>query len=383
MDATRRRVRAAVVASVVSFGAVVAALALGALMILALGANPVSGYSSLLDGAFGGADELADTVVKATPLLLVGTGICISFRARVINIGGEGQLLAGALASTVAALAVGDLPGVLLIPAVLLAGAVGGGIWGAIPGSLKAYRGVNEILSTIMLNIVAVQLTNYLLRDPLMDPAEIERGTRIPQTERLSPNADLPTLLGGTRLNLGFVVAVCAVIGATIFLWRSTTGYRIRAVGAGPDAAMAAGMPVRRMTMLALTVSGAMCGLAGAVLVFGSESHRFVTDGSSTGFTGSAGFNGIVVALFGGLHPLATIPASLLFGGLLVGANEMQRAIQVPSSLVTVVNGFVVLFVVSSTILRARLIRRADAASIQRGAPESAAEQLAEAGILR
>jgi len=341
----------------VAVAAVAAAFAFGAAMILALGAHPWEGFTALLDGAFGGQRELADTATKATPLLLVGTGICISFRAKVINIGGEGQVLAGALAGTVAALALGDLPRVVLVPIVLLAGLIGGGTWGAIPGALKAYLGVNEILSTIMLNIVAAQVVNYMLRDPLIDPAEIERGTRIPQTERLSTNADLPILLGGTRLHLGVVVAVLFAVAAWIFLWRSRVGYRLRAVGSGPDAARYAGINVPRMTMLALTASGAMCGLAGAILVFGSESHRFVTDGSSTGFTGSSGFNGIVAALFGGLHPLWTIPAAALFGGLLVGANAMQRAIQIPGSLVIALNGLVVLFVVASVDVRKRLSR--------------------------
>lgn len=343
----------------VSVAAVAGAFALGAIMILALGANPWDGLSALLDGAFGGRRELADTATKATPLLLVGTGICISFRAKVINIGGEGQILAGALAGTVAALALGDLPRAVLVPVVLLAGLIGGGAWGAVPGALKAYMGVNEILSTIMLNIVAAQIVNYLLRDPLIDPAEIERGTRIPQTARLSEHADLPVLLGGTRLHLGVVVAVLVAVAAWVFLWRSSVGYRIRAVGSGPDAARYAGIHVPRMTMLALTASGAMCGLAGAILVFGSESHRFVTDGSSTGFTGSAGFNGIVAALFGGLHPLWTIPAAALFGGLLVGANAMQRAIQIPGSLVIAMNGLVVLFVVASVDIRKRISKAA------------------------
>ena len=226
--------------------------------------------------------------------------------------------MAGALLSTVTALAVPNLPAVVLIPVVMLAGIVGGGIWGAIPGALKAYLGVNEILSTIMLNIVAIQVMNYMLRDPLIDPLEIERGTRIPQTERLSENADLPILIDGTRLHLGVVIALLASVVAWIFLWRTTVGFKTRAVGHNSAAANYAGMPFKRMTMLALTYSGAMCGLAGAVLVFGSQSHRLITDGSSLGFTGSAGFNGIVAALFGGLHPLWTIPSSFLFGGLLV-----------------------------------------------------------------
>lgn len=348
----------------VLLSAVVAALLIGAIMILALGANPIEGYIALIEGAFGSADALADTAVRAMPLLLVGVGICIAFRAKVINIGGEGQIIAGALVSTMTALAIPGLPSLLMIPLILLAGMIGGGFWGAIPGSLKAYLGVNEILSTIMLNIVAVQIMNYLLRDPLIDPLEIERGTRIPQTERLTENADLPILFDGTRFHLGVLVAVGAAVVAWLFLWRTTIGFKVRAVGQSPDAAKYAGMPVRRMTMLALTYSGAMCGLAGAVLVFGSQSHRLITDGSSAGFTGSAGFNGIVAALFGGLHPLWTIPSSFLFGGLLVGANAMQREIQIPSALAVGLNGLVVVFVVSSTRLRDRLNDRYEIAAM-------------------
>jgi ABC-type uncharacterized transport system permease subunit len=357
--------------------AVGGAFAVGALMIWMLGASPLEGFAALLDGAFGGRAELAETAVKATPLLLVGTGICIAFRAKVINIGGEGQILLGALLSTIAALAIGDFPRPALLALVLLAGMVGGGLWGAIPGALKAYLGVNEILSTIMLNIVAVQVVTYLLRGPLIDKAQ--GGARVPQTKRLSPNADLPILVDDTRLHLGVLLAVVMAVAAWIFLWRSTLGYRVRAVGAGRDAARYAGIPVRRMTMLALTISGAMCGLAGAILVFGSESHRFVTDGSSTGFTGSAGFNGIVAALFGGLHPLWTIPASFLFGGLLVGANAMQRAIQIPSSLVVALNGIVVLFVVSSVEVRRRWTRSAAAAAAARPRARTSSVALDEA----
>ncbi len=341
--------------SLVPLVAALAALAVGAVVIIVLGANPLVGYGELVKGAFGSGDALADTAVRAMPLLLVGTGICIAFRAGVINIGGEGQIVSGALLSTVTALAVPDVPAIVLIPVVMLAGIIGGGVWGAIPGALKAYLGVNEILSTIMLNIVAIQVMNYLLRDPLIDPVEIERGTRIPQTERLSENADLPILIEGTRLHLGVVIALLASVVAWVFLWRTTVGFKTRAVGHNSAAANYAGMPFKRMTMLALTYSGAMCGLAGAVLVFGSQSHRLITDGSSLGFTGSSGFNGIVAALFGGLHPLWTIPSSFLFGGLLVGANAMQRAIQIDSALVIGLNGLIVVFVVSSTSVRDRL----------------------------
>jgi simple sugar transport system permease protein len=199
---------------------------------------------------------------------------------------------------------------------------------------------------------------NYLLRGPLIDPLEVERGTRIPQTERLVESADLPRLFGSGRFHIGPLIAVLAAIAAYILLWRTPLGYRVRAVGQNVTASRYAGIPVKRTIVLALTMSGALCGLAGAVLVFGSESHRMVTDGSTAGFTGSAGFNGIVAALFGGLHPLWTIPASFLFGGLLVGGLSLQRAVQVPSALILALNGLVVIFVVSSDRFRKRLLER-------------------------
>lgn len=336
-------------------GAVLAAAVIGAIMLAALGANPLEGYWALIEGAFGGGRKLADSALKAMPLLLVGVGITVSFRAGVINIGGEGQIIAGAILSTLFVMALPGIPRPLLLPLVVLVGAAGGALWGGMAGVLKAYAGVNEILSTIMLNIVAVQILNLLLRGPIMDPAEIERGSRIPQTVRLSSNADLPVLPGGTRLHLGVVIAVVMAVACYYLLFRTTQGLRIRAVGHNPYASRYAGMSIKRNIILALVYSGAMCGIAGVTLVFGSLGHRLATDGGATTFTGAAGFNGIVAALFGGLHPLWTIPAAFLFGALLVGANAMQRAVQVPAALILALNGLVVVFVVGTIRIRERL----------------------------
>ena len=335
--------------------AVVAALLFGAVMLVLLGADPFEGYIEMFVGAFGSGDALVATILKATPLLFVGTGIVIAFRANVINIGAEGQMVLGGLFATVAALYLPSMHPVIMIPLVMLAGLLGGAFWGFIPGILKAQYRVNEILSTIMLNIVAVQLMNYLLRGPLIDPREVELGTRIPQTERLPEAADLPIILGD-RLHIGPILAVLAAIATYYLLWRTPLGFQLRAVGLSEHAANYAGIKVKRTITLALTLSGALAGLAGAVLVFGSESHRMVTDGSTIGFTGSAGFNGIVAALFGGLHPLWTIPASFLFGGLIVGGQALQRAVQVPSALIIALNGLVVVFVVAADRYRSRLL---------------------------
>jgi simple sugar transport system permease protein len=336
--------------------ATLAALLVGAIMLQLLGANPIEAYTALVKGAFGSQNALADTLVKATPLLLVALGICIAFRAGVVNIGGEGQLVAGAILGTLVGLAFPGAPGIVVIPLAMVAGFIGGAIWGGIPGVLKAYYNVNEILSTIMLNIIAVQGMNYLLREPMIDPAQAQLASRIPQTARLAQAFDLPRLVP-TRLHFGALLAVILAFVVYIYLWRTTSGYRIRAVGLNPDASRYAGINVKRNIVLALLLSGAFAGLAGAIQVYGVH-HRMFTDGSAVGFTGSAGFNGIVTALFGKLNPLGAIPASVIFGGLIVGANSLQRAMQVPAALVTALNGLVVVFVVSSDIFSRRLARR-------------------------
>jgi simple sugar transport system permease protein len=256
-----------------------------------------------------------------------------------------------------------NLPGWLMIPLAMSAGFVGGAFWGGIPGVLKAYFRVNEILSTVMMNAIAVQLMNFLLRGPMIDPTQAVRASKIPETERLLEIFRLPRLIP-TRLHLGALIAVILAILVYILLWRTIWGYRIRAVGQNPSASRYAGIKVQRYVVLALLLSGAFAGLAGATQVYGVN-YRMITDGSASGFTGSAGFNGIVAALFGQLHPIWAIPASILFGALLVGANSMQRVVQIPSAFVTALNGLVVVFVVSSEIWRQRRQKRRLAAAGQ------------------
>lgn len=355
--------------------AALAALVLGAFMLLLLGADPLRSYVALWEGAFGSGNAFAETLVKATPLLLVALGICIAFRGDVINIGGEGQMIMGAIFATWIGLTLTDWPGWVVISLAMLAGFIGGAIWGGIPGLLKAYFNVNEILSTVMMNSIAVYLMNFLLRGPLIDPSQAELASKIPQTARLLEAFRLPRL-APTRLHLGILIAVVLAILVYIVLWRTTLGYRIRAVGQNPHASRYGGIKVKRYVVVALLLSGAFAGLAGAIQVFGVN-FRMITDGSASGFTGSAGFNGIVAALFGQLHPLLSIPASILFGALLVGANSMQRVVQVPSALVTVLNGLVVVFVVSSEIWRRRRQRRRQAAE----SPESGVSPGEDEGV--
>ncbi len=317
-------------------------------MLLFLRANPLEAYFAMAQGAFGSPNALANTLVKATPLLFVGVGICIAYRAGVINIGGEGQIVMGALGATAITLTFQQWPAWALVPTALLAGFIGGAIWGGIAGVLKAAFRVNEVLSTVMLNFIAIQFMGFLLTGILIDPTGVDKSIRIPQTQRLPPASDLWRWVP-TQLHAGVGLAVVMAVLVYVFLWRTTIGYRIRAVGLNPVASRYAGISVARYQILAILLSGALSGVGGAVDVLG-VTHRLFTDGSLTGFTGNAGFNGIVAALFGGLHPLGTIPASFLFGALLVGANSLQRTAQVPSAFVTTLDGLVVIFVVASQI---------------------------------
>src|SRR3990172_11954518 len=324
--------------------AVPLALLIGAGMLLALSVNPIEAYAALVKGAVGSVSGVTQMLVKATPLLLVGLGVTIAFGGGVINIGGEGQLIVGALAATATALAFPEWPGIILLPLALISGALGGAAWGGIPGALKARLGVNEILSTIMMNQIAFQLANFLLRGPMIDPAELAAGTQIAQSAQLPQQVWLVRLVPRTLLHSGSILAVALAVLVYVFLWRTTIGYRIRAVGLNPEAARYAGIRVPFYQALSLALGGAFAGLAGAVEVLGVQ-HRMLE-----GLSGGYGFSGIVAALFGKLHPLGAIPASILFGGLLVGADKMQRAVQVPSALIGALQGLVVLFVVSSDI---------------------------------
>jgi simple sugar transport system permease protein len=205
-----------------------------------------------------------------------------------------------------------------------------------------------------MLNLVAVQVMNWLLAGPMVDKTQNSTYGLIPETRLLPRTSWLPILVPNTQLHLGVLIAVLVAVGVWVLIWRTGFGFRLKAVGLSRDAARYAGMPVKRTITLAMTISGAMCGLAGALLVFGSIAHRMVTDGSLTGFTGSDGFNGIVVALFGALNPLWSIVSAFLFGGLLVGGDALQVATGVPADMVTALEGLVVVFVVSLEYMRRR-----------------------------
>jgi simple sugar transport system permease protein len=340
--------------------AVLLALAAGAVLLLILGANPIQAYSTMIDGAFGNQASLFRTLTRATPLLIIAVGICIAFRAGVINIGAEGQAFIGGIVAAAFAIYVGaNLPGWLLAPLTLIVGFTAGALWGAIPGFLKARFEVNEILSTVMMNEIAVQILLFLMAGPMLDPEQIAAGTRVPQTASVPESSWLVRLAPPSQLHVGLFVGLAMAVVVYILLWRTTIGYKIRAVGLNQNASRYAGISVPRFLMLALVLSGGLAGLAGAVELTGIT-HR-VVEGFAVGY----GFSGIVVALFGRLHPLGAIPSAFLFGALLVGADKMQRSMQIPSATVTALQGLIVVFVVSSDFFIRRYNARRKARDVK------------------
>lgn len=319
-----------------------AATVVCAIVLFAIGASPLATYTTIFTGPFQDLFGVSEILVRAVPLILVALGIAISFRSGIINIGAEGQILIGILASTATALAFPHLPKALLLPMMLIAGAVGGGIWAGIAGILRAKLGVNEILSTVMLNYIAAQFYTFLLRGPMIDPGELETGSGTPQSLRLPVEAWLSRLVPGTRLHTGLILALVLAVGVYFLLWRTTWGYRMRAAGAEQKAARYAGIHVERSLVTAMVLAGGFAGLAGAVEVAGVH-HRAI-ENISSGY----GFAGIVVALFGALHPAGIVPAAAFFGLLLVGADMTQRSAGVPANMILVLQGVIILAIVSA-----------------------------------
>jgi general nucleoside transport system permease protein len=339
-----RSFRALYVAAVV-LAAAAAAAGAGALVLVAIGKSPWLTYGVILTGPLQDLFGATEILVRAVPLTLVALGIAISFRSGILNIGAEGQIMMGVLAAASVALACPGLPHAALLPLCLAAGATGGALWAGIAGVLRTKLGVNEILSTVMLNYIAAQVYTLLLRGPMIDPDEVMTGSGTPQSMRLARAAWLDRLVPGTRLHTGALLALALAVLVWLLLWRTTLGYRMRAAGAGAKAARYAGIRVERSLLAAMLFAGGFAGLAGAVEVLGVH-HRAI-EGISSGY----GFAGIVVALFGALHPAGIVPAAAFFGLLLVGADMTQRSAGVPANMILVLQGVIILAIVSARMV--------------------------------
>ncbi len=309
------------------------ALLLGAVLILLSGSDPVVAYRAMLRGAFGGTRQLTETALKATPMLLVGLGLTVAFKARVWNIGGEGQFFIGALFGSFVALTFSSLPPILLIPVMLVAGMAGGAVWGLIPALLRTKRGMSEIITTLMLNYVAIFVIEYVARVPLRDPNGF-----LPESAQFARAARLPGLFG-TRIHLGVLLALALIPLVYLLIWRTPVGFRLRAIGSKSSVARFAGINVEGGIIFVLLFSGAMAGLSGIIEV--SYLHSRLKGSISGGY----GFSGILVALLGRLHPVGVLFAAIFFSALSMGANSMHTLTGLPATLADAIQALVVLFV--------------------------------------
>jgi len=332
--------------------ALVVSLALGALLILAAHVPVGRAFALMLDGAFGSLPALAETLARATPLILTALSAAVAFRARLWNFGAEGQLMLGALA----AVAVGgapnlmgiDAPDGLWLPTMLLAGMAAGALWLALPTLARVFAGVDEVVTTLLLNFVAALLVSLLLDGALKNPLV----TSEPQSLPIAPALALLPLLDGTHLHVGLVWALFAAGALWTIFARTTFGLAMRAVGANPRAAAFAGLPVRFTVVMTALLSGALAGLAGVVEVAGRAGH--LTLDMSAG----VGYSGIVIALLAGLHPAGVVPVALVVAAIMAGVESARRELGVPGALADAMVAIALLAMLVASLLARYRLRR-------------------------
>ncbi|MFC4322930.1 ABC transporter permease [Litchfieldia salsa] len=330
----------------VSTVSVVIALIICAIFIGLNGLNPLTVYLKMVQGAFGSAFGISETLVKATPLLLCGLGVAIAYRISIWNIGAEGQFLLGAIGATAVTIYLPNLPGALFIPIMMLVGVVSGAVWGLFTAIPRTYFQVNELITSLMLNYVALLLLDYFVFEPWRDP----QGFNFPGTPLFSPFQMLATI-GNTRLNHGLIYALVAVLVFAFLLSKTKWGYELRILGANPTAAIYSGIKVNKHILLVMMISGGLAGLAGAIEVSG-VAHRLMY-GISPGY----GYTAIIVAWLAKLNPWAMIFTSVFIGGLIVGGYSVQT-IGLPSSISLMLQGAILLCLIGGEMISKYRIKR-------------------------
>jgi simple sugar transport system permease protein len=323
--------------------AIFTSLVVASVAMLLSGTNPIDAYLALWEGAFGSQIAIVETLIKTTPFILAGLGIALAFRGGLFNIGVQGQLFMGSIFTVVVGYSI-ELPAIIHIPVALLAGMVGGALWAAIPGWLKARQGAHEVITTIMMNFIAARIISWTLtaNGPLRAPRTV-----VPETPKVFETARLPVLIADSRLHVGVIIALIAAVLVYWLLWRTVSGFEIRTVGANPSAARYAGINVEGNIVLTMVISGALAGLGGGIQVLGLPPYNF-----TTGFNVGLGFDSIAVAVLGGIHPFGVVISAFLFGAMDAGAGLMQIRTKVPIDIVTITQGLILAFVAADQIIR-------------------------------
>jgi ABC-type uncharacterized transport system permease subunit len=324
----------------VPLAAILLALLIGSIILMLTGASPIRAYVALFKGAFGNAKYFQRTLEKTTPLIFSGLAVAFAFKAGLFNIGAQGQLLLGAITAAFIGFSLKGLPAGLHIPLALIGGGLAGAFYGFIPGMLRAFTGAHEVITTIMLNYIAINITDYLADGPWKDTSP---GNVVAMTPQIEQSARIPFL---GPVPVGFLIAIVIAIVIWYILGRTNLGFEIRTVGLNPHAAKYAGMRTKLIMVLTLVISGLLAGLGGAVETQGVV-YRF-----QPGFNAGLGFDGITIALLGRTSPLGVIPAALLIGAMKAGSNVMQFEAGVPKEILDVIQALMLFFVSADMIVR-------------------------------
>jgi len=328
--------------------AVFTSVIVGGIVIAMAGGNPFDAYLGLAEGSFGSLKALSETTVWATPYIFAGLAVGLAFKGGLFNIGAEGQLALGAVAAAWMGYALPGLlgitfPAIIHIPLTILAGILAGAVWGGIPGWLKARFGGHEVINTIMMNYIALNITSYLLNGPMKDP---NPNNVVARTPMIAPSAQIPSIFSGYRFHWGFIMALVVAFIVWWLLWKTTLGFEIRTAGANPDAGRYAGINVPRTIIVTMVISGILAGLAGTIEVTGLNFRH------ELGFSVGYGFDAIAIALLGKCHPFGIVLGALLFGGMRNGATRMQFLTQIPVDVISVIQALILLFVAADAIVR-------------------------------
>jgi len=325
----------------IPFLSIATSLIIGAVIIWASGADVYKAYQGLLQGAFGKPRAIAETFVLATPYILSGLAVAFGFKCGLFNIGVEGQLYAGAISAAFVGYALRGLPHFIHMPFALIAGILAGSFWGAIPGYLKAKTGGHEVINTIMMNHIMIRLTDYLVKNPMLD-----QKASIPRTPYIQETAYLPKIFPSFRLHWGFIIAIAMVFLVYFVLYKTTLGFEIRTVGLNQSAARYAGMNVPKNFIIAMAISGGLAGLAGSGEVLGLNYNL------PAAFISGYGFDAIAIALLAKSNPFGIVPSAILWAALRNGAGLMQIRAGISIDLINIIQAFVIMFIAAPRIVR-------------------------------
>lgn len=328
-----------VISLIIPFVSFLLALLFNAILLIIFGIDPLEAYTVMLKGSLGSSYALSETLVKAIPLMLTGLGVSIAFHMHFWNIGAEGQLAMGGIAAAFVALFLQDtIPPNLLLPAMVIFGGIAGAIWGLIPAALKSTLGVNEILTTLMMNYIAILSVEYLYLGPWRDP----QGYGFPGTAKFPESAWLPTLTG--RIHYGLIFALVGAVILWLILRFTKLGYEIRLIGENPKAARYSGINIGRNIVIVMLFSGGLAGIAGMAEVSGISRRLY------TGLTVGYGYTAIIVAWLANLNPWGVLVVSFLMGALLIGGDQLQVAMQTPAAVAEILQGAILFFMLGGSI---------------------------------